>query len=81
MIIIDVRDKDEYEEANIDNSINFDLLDLMNEKLPDINKDEEIILYCNSGGRSGRALCILEDAGFTNVQNGGGYFDLKNKGY
>src|SRR5260221_5091441 len=32
-------------------------------------KDEEVIVYCRSGNRSGHASMILETAGFTNVKN------------
>ena len=32
-------------------------------------KDEELVLYCRSGNRSGQAALILEGMGFTNVIN------------
>jgi rhodanese-related sulfurtransferase len=32
-------------------------------------KDEEVIVYCRSGNRSGQAAMILETAGFSNVKN------------
>jgi rhodanese-related sulfurtransferase len=32
-------------------------------------KNEEVIVYCRSGNRSGMASMILESAGFTNVKN------------
>jgi rhodanese-related sulfurtransferase len=32
-------------------------------------KDEEIILYCRSGNRSGQAAMFLETMGFTNTKN------------
>jgi rhodanese-related sulfurtransferase len=32
-------------------------------------KDEEIILYCRSGNRSGQACMILETLGFKNTKN------------
>jgi len=32
-------------------------------------KDEELILYCRSGNRSGQACMILETLGFTNTKN------------
>jgi len=33
------------------------------------DKDQAIYLYCRSGGRSGRALSQLKQAGFTNVHH------------
>ena len=32
-------------------------------------KDEEVILYCRSGNRSGQACMFLETMGFTNTKN------------
>jgi rhodanese-related sulfurtransferase len=32
-------------------------------------KDEEVIVYCRSGNRSGQAAMILETMGFTNTKN------------
>lgn len=33
------------------------------------HKDEEIVVYCRSGKRSGMAAHLLGQAGFTNVRN------------
>lgn len=32
-------------------------------------KDQEMIIYCRSGNRSGQACMMLETMGFTNVKN------------
>jgi rhodanese-related sulfurtransferase len=32
-------------------------------------KDQEVIIYCRSGNRSGQACMMLETMGFTNVIN------------
>jgi rhodanese-related sulfurtransferase len=43
-------------------------------------KDEEVILHCRSGARSGQAKMFLEDAGFTNVRNVlGGMLDWQDR--
>jgi len=80
-MIIDVRDKDEYDNGHIESSVNISLSDIMSGVLPNCGKDEKIILCCISGGRSGRAKDILESAGFTNVENGGGVRDLKARDF
>ncbi len=68
-IFIDVREPYEYEEFNL----GADLKPLgsfqyyADELLP--HKDEEIILHCRSGKRSGSAQHYLQQLGFSNVRN------------
>jgi rhodanese-related sulfurtransferase len=38
-----------------------------------IPKDRTVIIYCQSGGRAGRAAGFLNDNGYTNVYNAGGF--------
>ncbi|MEP0985577.1 rhodanese-like domain-containing protein [Ekhidna sp.] len=66
---IDVREEWEYEEANIGAKL-IPLGELPNH-LSDIEhmKDEEIIVHCKSGARSGRAKKYLNSQGFSNVRN------------
>ncbi len=65
----DVREEHEYEEDNL-GAILIPLGELPGrvDELEDI-KDEEIIIHCRSGARSGRAQQFLEVNGFTNVRN------------
>lgn len=71
-IIIDVREPAEYALGHVDGAINIPPLEIMSgsEKLSDIPKDTELILYCNSGSRSNVAINILRSQGFTNLSNG-----------
>lgn len=71
MIYIDVRTKEEYENMHKDDAIHHDIMDIMVGTLPDLPKDSEITLYCESGNRSMMAKQMLENAGFTNVTDGG----------
>ena len=66
---IDVREEWEYEEANIGAKL-IPLGDLPS-RLSEIEgmKDEEVIVHCKSGARSGRAKKFLNSQGFTNVRN------------
>ncbi len=81
MKLIDVRSKEEYESGHLKDAVNIAVEDMASGILPDFPKDTPILTYCNFGGRAGRAKTILESAGFTNVENGGGYRELKVKGY
>jgi len=40
------------------------------------DKNKPVVVYCQSGSRSGKAENILKQNGFTNVHNGGGYSAL-----
>lgn len=68
-VFIDVREQHEYDEFNL----NAKLIPLGNiqTSLDDLedHKNDEIIIHCRSGARSGMAQQILQQVGFTNVRN------------
>ena len=65
-ILIDVRSPQEYKENHLNGSINLPLYDLERncDKIK-YNKEDTLIIYCQSGNRSKRALKILLDQGYT----------------
>ena len=67
--LIDVREEYEFDEFNIGAKL-IPLGDLP-ERLEEIDawKDQEILIHCRSGARSGRAKEYLESEGFSNVRN------------
>lgn len=66
--LIDVRSPQEYKEGHLDGSINFPLYDLERNSHEIIkNKQNTIILYCQSGNRSNKALQILKDQGCSSI--------------
>ncbi|MBX7046277.1 MAG: rhodanese-like domain-containing protein [Ignavibacteria bacterium] len=73
--IIDVRSKGEFQGGHIKGSVNIPL-DILPEKLSQINKSKPIITCCASGMRSSSARRILLSNGFTEVHNGGGWQSL-----
>ena len=76
MIYIDVRTKAEYDSGHKDGALHHDIMDMMSGISPDLPKDSEIVLYCESGNRSMMAQTMMQNAGFTNVTNGGSYTDV-----
>jgi rhodanese-related sulfurtransferase len=67
--IIDVREEWEYNEYNIGAKL-IPLGELpMHMDYLNQFKDQELILHCRSGGRSGNAKQFLVSKGFTNVRN------------
>jgi len=80
--LVDVREPHENAEFNI-GGILVPLGKIQTMQTEDIDdlKNEEVIIYCRSGNRSGQACLILETMGFTNVQNlVGGMLDWQAKG-
>ena len=68
--LVDVREPAENAEFNI-GGILLPLGDIQNMQTDVIDgwKNDEIVLYCRSGNRSGIATQILEQMGFKNVKN------------
>jgi len=70
-ILIDVRTPQEFSQGHIPTAVNIQV-DSIGADLPDVPKDQLIIVYCRSGNRSAQAARILENAGFTEVVDFGG---------
>ena len=69
-IIMDVRNKREYNEAHIFGSINVPEYEI-NESIFSLikNKKAEIVVYCSSGYRSLKAYKRLKKLGYENIYN------------
>ena len=73
IILLDVRNRDEYVNRHIPNSTLIPVNVLVSEagkRLPD--KEADIFVYCASGSRSSMAASILLKLGYTKVFNMGG---------
>ncbi|NVJ87096.1 MAG: rhodanese-like domain-containing protein [Algoriphagus sp.] len=68
-VFLDVREEWEYEDDNL-GAINIPLGELPHrlDELED-KKDQEIIIHCRSGARSGNAKKFLESKGYEKVRN------------
>jgi len=79
--IIDVREPHEYAEFNIGAPL-IPLGKIQAMQIDEIEdlKDEELIMYCRSGNRSGQACLFLDAMGFKNTKNlVGGMLDWQEK--
>ena len=74
-LIVDVRTPQEYQSSNIEGLINIEWQNISDVSNLVKTKKDKIILYCRSGNRSGKALKILEENGYTNVINAGSIND------
>jgi rhodanese-related sulfurtransferase len=66
LVIVDVRTVTEFDDGHIDGAINIPV-DEIGDKLDELDKDDELLVYCRTGNRSGRAVGILKDAGYTRI--------------
>ena len=66
-ILLDVRNKDEYEENHIEGSVLIPAAELKDrlEEIPD--KNTNIIVFCKAGVRSNTAYKVLQEAGYINL--------------
>lgn len=71
-VVVDLRTTEEMEEGYISEAIQLDFHDPnFNEKLTALDRDKIYLLYCKSGGRSGRTFTLMEEQGFKKI------YDLK----
>lgn len=68
--LLDVREPHENAEFNV-GGINLPLGNIQSMMVDSIEdwKDEEVVVYCRSGNRSGQACQFLQMLGFNNVRN------------
>ncbi len=71
--IIDVRERGEYANGHIKNSVNIPLSELR-DRINEIPKDKPVYLHCRTGQRSYNATLALQNLGFNNVYNITGSF-------
>lgn len=72
IIILDVREKEEFESGHIKNAINIPLNDIEDVTDEILNPECDILVYCRSGVRSISAARILGELGYQNVLDFGG---------
>lgn len=85
VVLLDVREKNEYDEEHIDGAIHFpkskfDKNDPVTEEiLKNVRKTDLIVTYCGSGHRSGWVARELQKKGYRRVQNLDGISFWKQK--
>jgi phage shock protein E len=72
VVVIDVREPDEFVSGHVKAALNIPLDLLMHDadELKDVPKDAKILVYCRTGRRSNNAMHFLMQEGYTNVTNG-----------
>jgi len=79
--VIDVRTPAEWDGSRIKWAEHLPLSDILDNRFPEAEKDEELVLQCGSGYRSNIAASILRQAGYNQVKSlAGGIFAWSNAG-
>ena len=65
--VLDVREPHEYEVANI--GVKLIPLGELPRRLAEFDQNEDFAIHCKTGGRSAKAVKLLQDAGFGNAYN------------
>jgi rhodanese-related sulfurtransferase len=67
-LLIDVREPEEWRDGHVPGAVHLPLGQL-DARLSEIPREQDILLFCRSGNRSGRATAALRSIGFTRVTN------------
>ncbi|MBD3915946.1 rhodanese-like domain-containing protein [Nocardioides hwasunensis] len=75
--VIDVRTPEEFAAGHLDGATNLDVqADDFADRLGELPREDPYVVYCATGRRATGAVEQMEELGFTDVVNGGGYADL-----
>ena len=66
MVILDVRTDGEYRDGHIEGAVNIPVNELEG-RLGELEKDDETLVYCRTGNRSGTAVGILKENGYEKI--------------
>jgi len=70
LVVLDVRTPEEFTQARLQDSVMIDFYEPdFADRIADLDRDAPYLMYCRSGNRSGSARALMEDLGFTNVQD------------
>ena len=67
-LLVDVRTREEFAAGHVPGAVNLPVQEL-DQRMSELPRDRDLVLYCRSGHRSGRAAGMLKDAGYAKVHN------------
>jgi len=80
LFLLDVREQSEYDAGHIAGNTLIPTGSIA-DRLAEIPKDKEVVIYCHSGARSSRIFNFLTEEGYTNIHNmQGGIVAWQNAG-
>lgn len=80
-VVLDVRTPEEFAAGHLKGAMNIDFRAAgFNQKVDQLDKSKNYLVYCASGNRSTQATIQMEETGFKHVVNIGGFEALKAGG-
>lgn len=68
--IIDVRSREEYDSGHVPGALHISVADIEKDITQlNLKSSEEIVLYCEKGGRASKAQTLLQDMGYYEVRH------------
>ena len=68
VVVLDIRTPEEYADGHIEGSLNIDFYGAdFADRIGALDADHAYLVYCRSGNRSGQAMDLFENLGFTEV--------------
>jgi len=80
VVLLDVRTKPEYRSFHLADSLHIELSQLAN-RIKELDKRKEYLVYCRSGSRSDAAVRMLKSMGYKVFNMAGGLIEWTQKGY
>jgi rhodanese-related sulfurtransferase len=66
LVVVDVRSPEEFAAGHVPGAINIPH-DRIGERLAEVPRDKDVVLYCQSGRRAGIAAQVLAEQGYTRL--------------
>jgi rhodanese-related sulfurtransferase len=81
LVVVDVRTPEEFAEGHLEGAELLDIYDpAFRDGVDGLDRDAAYLVYCRSGNRSGQAVALMEELGFTEVYDAGGLDALATAG-
>ena len=79
-LVVDVRTTEEFHDEHYEGAVNIPVEDVMRRLTEFGDKTRPVIVYCATGSRSAYAARFLRSAGYADVTNAGGLYDMPGYG-
>ena len=80
-VVLDVRTPAEFADGHVEGARNLDINgSAFRDQLSRLDRQARYVVYCRTGNRSAAAVQVMQELGFANVADAGGYDELAAAG-